>query len=229
MGETMKRIQLTIEDINTTVVPIGFVGENEHTEVVIYWTTLYSDYPSAVATLSVVSPSGDVYPKTVSVSGNAITWEVTAADCAEMGNGQYQLTFTNGTEIIKSYIGRFVVYESIVGSGDPPSPVEDWLTEANAALAALVAWDDVEVSGETPSITGETNKRYICGEVTSISITAPESGMIDVVFVSGSTAATLTTTGVTFPAWFDGTLETNTRYEINVLDGYGVITQWVAT
>ena len=225
----MKRIQLSIEEISTTILGIGFEGEQNHTRVVIYCTTLINNYPNAVATMTIKAPTGDIYPGVISQEGNVVTWDVSASNCAIPGEGQYQLTFTDGDEIIKTYIGQYRVLTSLVGSGDPPSPIEDWVAEANEALAALVAWDDVTVTGATPSITGETNKRYICGEVTSIAITAPETGMIDVVFVSGSTAATLTTTGITFPAWFDGTLEANTRYEINVLDGYGVVTTWATT
>ena len=89
------------------------------------------------------------------------------------------------------------------------------------------------VSGTTPSITGEPNTRYMCGEVTSIAITAPATGTIDVVFTSGSTPAVLTVTpptGMTmkWPAWFDPTsLATNTTYEINIMDGvYGAVMAW---
>lgn len=83
------------------------------------------------------------------------------------------------------------------------------------------------VTGSTPSITGESNHRYVCGEVASISITAPESGIIDVVFESGTTPAVLTASGITFPAWFDSTtLEASVTYEICVADGMGVVAKW---
>ena len=225
----MNRIQLGLEEISTKLLPIGFEGEQNHTQIVFYATTLIGKYPNAVATMTIKAPTGEMYPGVITQDSNIITWDISAANCAADGEGQYQLTFTDGDEIIKTYIGQYRVLSSLIGSGDPPSPIEDWLTEANAALAALEAWEDVEVSGATPSITGEENKRYVCGTVTSISITPPETGMIDVVFVSGSTAATLTATGVTFPEWFDGTLEANTRYEINILDGFGVITAWQST
>lgn len=85
----------------------------------------------------------------------------------------------------------------------------------------------VAVTGTTPSITGEASHKYICGEVSTISITAPASGTISVVFESGTTPAVLTTSGITFPEWFDDTsLEANTTYEINVSDGLGVVTTW---
>lgn len=225
----MNVIQIGINSISSTILQIGFEGENEHTSVVFYWTPIYLNYPDAVATMKIKSPAGVIYPKTVTQSGNKITWDVTASDCAAFGNGQYQLTFTDGEEVIKTYIGNFNVMASIVGEGTPPDPIEDWMEEASETLAALKAFEDVTVTGATPNIVGEENKRYICGEVSTITISAPQTGMIDVVFISGSTPATLTTTGITFPVWFDGTLNANTRYEVNVLDGYGVVTTWQTT
>ena len=87
----------------------------------------------------------------------------------------------------------------------------------------------VTISGTSPTIIAEDNKRYICGEVTSLSFTPCASGICDVQFTSGSTATLLTLPGtVKFPDWFDSTsLETNTIYEINILDGvYGVVMSW---
>ena len=90
----------------------------------------------------------------------------------------------------------------------------------------------VIVSGTTPVITGQAGLRYICGECSTLSIAVPSSGMIDVVFESGSTATVLTITpptGVTvrWPEWFDPTdLQANATYEINIADGMGVVAVW---
>lgn len=95
------------------------------------------------------------------------------------------------------------------------------------------AMETVQVSGSTPSITGVDNTRYICGEVSTLTIVPPASGIIDVRFESGSTATVLTVTpptGLTmqYPAWFDPTdLEANTTYEISIEDGiYAVVMVW---
>lgn len=100
-----------------------------------------------------------------------------------------------------------------------------------AAIAAQVDIPLVEtVSGTTPSITGQPNTRYTCGEVATLSITPPASGTVDVIFESGSTATVLTVPNtVKFPVWFDATtLETNTTYEILITDGvYGSVMSWV--
>lgn len=87
------------------------------------------------------------------------------------------------------------------------------------------------VSGTTPSIAAEPNIRYICGEVSTIDITAPATGTIDIIFTSGTTAAVLTVTStVKWPAWFDATaLEPNTIYELLITDAtYGSVMTWVA-
>lgn len=89
------------------------------------------------------------------------------------------------------------------------------------------------VSGTTPAITGVANHRYIAGECSTLSITVPASGIIDVVFESGSTPTVLTVTppsGKTmkWPGWFDPTsLEANATYEINIMDGnLGTVMVW---
>lgn len=87
----------------------------------------------------------------------------------------------------------------------------------------------VTVSGSTPSITAEDNHRYICGEVATITITPPVSGICAVRFTSGSTAAVLTCSAQ-FPDDFDATaLETNTIYEINILDGLALVATWAVS
>ena len=101
-----------------------------------------------------------------------------------------------------------------------------------AAVAEHVDIPIVEtVSGTTPSIIGQPNTRYICGEVSTISITPPANGSIVVRFTSGTTAAVLTVPNtVKFPVWFDATsLDASTIYEIIITDGtYGGVMSWAA-
>ena len=71
-----------------------------------------------------------------------------------------------------------------------------------------------EVSGTAVTITGEPGIRYVCGEVTTISITPPASGTIIVRFTSGSTPATLALPStVIMPEWWTDT-EANYTYEL---------------
>ena len=85
------------------------------------------------------------------------------------------------------------------------------------------------VTGSTPSITGKANYRYNCGELTTLSITPPAAGSIDVYFTSGSTATVLTVPNtVKWPVWFDATvLDSNTIYELLITDAtYGSVMTW---
>ena len=99
---------------------------------------------------------------------------------------------------------------------------------ADEVKRALAKGGTVAVSGTTPSITGQDGIRYVCGEVSTISITPPASGIIDVVFDSGTTPAVLTIVGtVRWANGFDPTsLDADTTYEINIADGLGVVGKW---
>ena len=84
------------------------------------------------------------------------------------------------------------------------------------------------VAGATPSITGVDNHRYLCGTVTDISITPPQTGIISVLFTAGSGCELTLPNTVQLPEGFDSeTLTEGTVYEINIADGiYGVVASW---
>ncbi|MBR2167419.1 MAG: hypothetical protein IJ920_03710 [Paludibacteraceae bacterium] len=112
--------------------------------------------------------------------------------------------------------------------------VGTYTNEAKSAIRSMFGIENagvvtVEVQGTSPSITAESNVRYTCGEVTSITITPPQIGICDVIFTSGSTPAILTLPNtIKMPDWVDLTiLEANTIYEINIVDGiYGTVMTW---
>ena len=107
------------------------------------------------------------------------------------------------------------------GGKQNPDPVD--------IAAAVRGSIDETVTGQNPMIVGEANHRYLCGEVQTISITPPQSGIIDVVFSSGTTPTILTVPNtVKFPGDFDPTaLDASTTYEINIMDGvYGAVLAW---
>ena len=60
--------------------------------------------------------------------------------------------------------------------------------------------------------------------LTSITINSLPIGAMDIIFTTGSSVPTLSASWVTFPD--DFALEANTRYEINILDGYAVVASW---
>ena len=104
--------------------------------------------------------------------------------------------------------------------------------EAQKSAIHTMLSGSVSVSGTTPVITALPGIRYICGEVSTLDITLPASGCVDVTFVSGSTPTVLTVTPpsrVTLK-WansFDpSSLDADTTYEINICDGLGVAGAW---
>lgn len=109
--------------------------------------------------------------------------------------------------------------------------VGNYTDNAKSAIHEMLN-GSVAVTGTTPSITALPGIRYVCGEVATLDITLPASGIVDVVFESGSTATVLTITpptGMTLK-WANGfdptALDANTVYEINIADGLGVAASW---
>lgn len=115
---------------------------------------------------------------------------------------------------------------------DSTLPVGTYTEEAKSAISDMLN-APMTVDGTAPVINAKSGVRYICGECTTIDISTPESGIIDVTFTSGSTPTVLTVTppeGMTM-MWannFDpADLDANTTYEINIMDGCkGVACSW---
>ena len=109
--------------------------------------------------------------------------------------------------------------------------VGSYTENAKSAISTMLN-GSVSVSGSTPTITALPGVRYVCGECATLTIAVPASGIVDIVFESGSTPTVLTVTpptGVTLK-WANGfdpsSLDANTTYEINICDGLGVAASW---
>ena len=133
----MANVSYRLEDLKKAIVGIGYVGENDHMHVLIDCKEVFDEYPDAVATMAIVPPVGESYPKVVNRNGDVVEWLVKNSDVAAEGDGEFQITFTEGEVIKKSVNGRFRVIRSISGSGNAPSGYEDWETDANEKLAAV--------------------------------------------------------------------------------------------
>lgn len=127
---------------------------------------------------------------------------------------------------VNNKTGAVVLTASDVGAGTYSKPSGG--IPASDLAAGIVTVTET-ISGTTPSITAQANTRYICGEVASISITPPSSGICDIVFISGTTPAVLTIPStVKWPSWFDpDSLDASTTYELNIMDGtLGAVMAW---
>ena len=123
----------------------------------------------------------------------------------------------------KEHAAAFYGFAKAAGSDEKNStlPVGQYTESAKSAISQMLN-SPVSVTGTTPTITALSGIQYVCGEVSTLDITLPESGIVDVVFQSGSTPTVLTITpptGMTVE-WangFDSTaLESDTLYELNI-------------
>ena len=126
----------------------------------------------------------------------------------------------------------FYGFAKVAGSDESGSTLAlgTYTENAKSAISAMLNAPESK-TGTTVSITAKSGIRYKCGEVATLDIVVPASGLFEVDFESGSTATVLTTTGatVTWPAWFDPTdLEADTLYEISIQDGRGLVATWPA-
>ena len=151
----MRTISYKLCDLNKARLAIGYVGENEHTQVRIDCAEIFAEYPQAEATMVILPPSGSAYPKTVTTDGTTVIWTVTDSDLAAEGEGELQITFTENSVIVKSVVSRYRVTRSIIGSGDAPDPVQDWVDDANDLLADLEEKRDTDYWKGDPGEPGQ--------------------------------------------------------------------------
>ena len=154
----MRSVSVRLVDLNSVRVKLGFVGENEHTTVLIDCKKAFDQYPNAVPSLFVTPPRGESYPAVVERDGNIISWTVTDSDLIYDGFGEFQLSFTQDSEtVMKSDKCKTHILPSIIGSGNVPTPVENWLETASETLQelpdtakqyALAALDEMTVDAE---------------------------------------------------------------------------------
>ena len=152
-------------------------------------------------------------------------------------NGWYQIV-SAATDMVKSSDNSYrpivpahqheaAFYGLAKAAGDATqsassNPVGKYTAEAKSAIHEMLN-GAVTVSGTTPTIVAKSGITYVCGEVATLDITPPASGIFEVQFVSGSTPTVLTATGVTWANGFDPTaLEANKTYDISVSNGIGV-------
>ena len=130
----MKKINVMLANLEATTIPIGRVGENLHTQVKINCVGIFQNYPNATVSLTVQPPQGDAYPATTTRDGIYIEWDVKNSDLTTEGTGRIQLTFTDDEEVIKTVIGYTQILSSIEPTGTAPTPIENWIDEANAVV-----------------------------------------------------------------------------------------------
>ena len=131
----MRSVSVRLGDLDKITIPIGFVGENLYTSVNIDCKEVFDKHPSAIPSLSVTPPKGDSYPAVTTRDGDIVTWVICDSDLVYKGTGEIQLAFTVDGEMIgKSFPANTRILRSIEPSGEVPTPIANWLVQANAAL-----------------------------------------------------------------------------------------------
>ena len=139
-------MNIKVNEITTTMLFIGFEGEQNHATVQFDCASVFAEYPEATVYMTIEPPTGSIYPKEVTRNGNIVEWVVSAGDCAYPGKGMYQITFTSGNVIVKSFVGNYVVRDSLIANGNPPDPVDEWIEQAEDLLNEF---ENISASAET--------------------------------------------------------------------------------
>lgn len=158
----MRDIILALDRFGDQALLLGRVGENRATRVLIDLKSILSQYPDAIASITVKQPGRVEYPATVKQEGGILTWEITSADIGDKaGSGQAQITIqdADGT-IIKTAIACTRVSESLGDATAPaPEPIEKWIDKATGTLA------DVERAGNAAqAVADEVQRRLDDGD-----------------------------------------------------------------
>lgn len=151
----MRTLTYLLDKLQTgDVIPLGFVGENEHTRIIFDASTFFAEYPRAVPAMTVRPPKGDPYPAVVTKENGTVYWDVTDSDLAYQGMGKLQLSFVLDEMVAKTWIITTRIQPSLQPTGDIPEPIDDWLTRAEAALAAIPESIEDEIADAKAEIAG---------------------------------------------------------------------------
>lgn len=158
----MRDIILALDRFGDQALLLGRVGENRATRVQINLKSILSQYPDAIASITVKPPGRVEYPAVVKQEGGILTWEITRADIGDKaGSGQAQITIqdADGT-VIKTAIACTRISESLGNAAAPaPDPVENWIDKATDTLA------DVERAGNAAqAVADEVQRRLDNGD-----------------------------------------------------------------
>ena len=149
----MRTVSYRLVDLNKATIKIGFVGENDHTQVIFDSKKVFDQYPNAIPSLAVKPPVGETYPAVTIRDGDLVTWDVENSDLTHEGEGEVQLSFTENGVVCKTYIATLLIARSLLPTGQVPTPIQNWIDEANVAVGtisgAVRAAQDAQAAAET--------------------------------------------------------------------------------
>lgn len=183
-------------------------------------------YYRSVSSHTAEQQGDQVYVYTLSNKG---VWDVTTREASTKiaagtnlsqayNNGTLTLSF-DGTGYITAPATAGTAGQ-VLGLGSNLNPT--WIDQTGGSGMNIV-----NLSGTQITQVGADNTFYVCGELTELTFTAPAVGITMIRFTSGTTPTVLTVNGVT--SWMydndptTASLEANKTYDINVLNGVGVV------
>lgn len=132
-----------IEVMDARTIVIGRAGENGAAQVVwpgilAKWRGLYGE---GTVQLAARRPGDkDPYPAVCEVSGDDVTWVVSAGDTGRAGIGECELSYLVGDTVAKSQTWATMVMKSLTGDGtaEPPEePAKAWFTAMQEQIGNL--------------------------------------------------------------------------------------------
>ncbi len=147
----MNIIDIKLIDLENerNVLNLGYVGENEHTTIRIDCKKAFDEYPEAVVSMTVRPPRGERYPAVVVRNGDIVEWSVKDSDLIYAGDGEIQLSFITGEIVKKTANGKTTIERSNIPAGNAPTPVQNWINQANEALGEVREWNGATATAET--------------------------------------------------------------------------------
>ena len=127
----MRIFRYDFDDIDKSLIFLGYDGENKATQIRIDIEKYQSQYIGAEYQLLVKTPLGSVYPAATTVENTEIVWTVEKGDTAAPGAGQIEVAIKGVSgEIYKSAKGKTSLLVSMTGSaGERPASFETWLDQ----------------------------------------------------------------------------------------------------
>lgn len=127
----MRIFRYDFDDIDKSLIFLGYDGENKATQIRIDIKKYQSQYIGAEYQLLVKTPLGSVYPAAITVENTDIVWTVEKGDTAAPGAGQIEVAIKGVSgEIYKSAKGKTSLLVSMTGSaGERPASFETWLDQ----------------------------------------------------------------------------------------------------
>lgn len=127
----MRIFKYDFDDIDKSLIFLGYDGENKATQIRINIKKYQSQYIGAGYQLLVKTPLGSVYPAATTVENTDIVWTVEKGDTAVPGAGQIEVAIKGVSgEIYKSAKGKTSLLVSMTGSaGERPDSFETWLDQ----------------------------------------------------------------------------------------------------